>query len=199
MNTNKNLLKHVAVGLLILFVFIIAVLSCGCTEKGKLGLNETWNLTSNVTGTEEIEVKCGIVNALCCENNTCNSNLSCIENKCMSFKIANISTEKPKYTANEEIKISLNINSTSDVNNVLLHVYGITSRQGRHLIDKTVNLNLTEKVNIQNFTVKAPTCTHGCGARYYPGNYPLHAEISYTDENNNVSFLDKKQVAVKLY
>jgi len=180
--------------ILILFVFVSVVLFSGCTEVNERAVGNSSDETPG-----QIEVKCGIVNELCCENNTCNSNLSCVENRCMNFKVANISTENPKYAANQQIKISVNINSTSDVNNVSLRVYGITSRQKNHLIDKTINLNLTQGINIRNFTVNAPACTHGCGAKYYPGDYPLYAEILYKDEINNISISDGNQIMVNLY
>ena len=199
MNFQKNFVTHGA-GILILFVFIAAVMFSGCVDTGKGPVsNESQDLT-NTGG--EIEAGCGGINEACCENNTCNSSgivLACIGNKCVNFNVTNISTEKPRYTANELIKISVTIDSTADMNNVSLRVYGITSRQKKHLIDQTRNLNLIQGINVQNFTVKAPTCTHGCGARYYPDDYPLYAEISRTDEITNISISAKNQINVNLY
>ena len=138
----KKILPLMAVGILIIFVIVIAILSCGCTDTDKEPAptgNENITENENITTTDEkIEIiKCGGINEVCCENKTCNFNMSCIENKCMNLTITNISTEKPKYTANEPIKISVSINSTSDVNNVSLRVYGITSRQKKHLIESS--------------------------------------------------------------
>lgn len=175
MNTKKNLLKHIAVGILILFVFIIAVLSCGCTEKGKAGLNETGNTTSNATNTEEIEVKCGIVNALCCENNTCNSNLSCIENKCMSFKI-NVSTDKELYKSGTTANITTTIESSGDLNNAVIKLYGIKAK-GKYKLNKAANLNLTPGKNLKSGILTLPRCNKCVGIN--PGTYSIYADLVY--------------------
>lgn len=203
MDAKRSFLNQHSAGILVLsvlLIFVVLVFSCGCTQSGNKtpGINESAAGASVLTET----AKCGGAGEACCENNSCSSSdkvLTCIKNKCTNINVTNISTEKPKYTANEEIKIAVDVDSTTDANNVSLHVYGITSRQGSHLIDQTLSLNLTGGVNTWNFTVAAPACTHGCGARYYPGDYPLYAEISYTDEANNVSIADKREVNVNLY
>ena len=200
MDAKRSFLNQHPAGILVLsvlLVFVVLVFSCGCTQSGV----KTPGINESAAGLTET-AKCGGAGEACCENNSCISSdrvLTCIKNKCTNINVTNISTEKPKYTANEEIKIAVDVDSTTDANNVSLHVYGITSRQGSHLIDQTLNLNLTIGVNPQNFTVTAPPCTQGCGARYFPGDYPLYAEISYFDEANNVSITGKREVNVNLY
>ncbi len=85
------------------------------------------------------------------------------------------------------------------VNNVSVHVYGITSRQGSHRIDNIKILNLTEGTTTINYNVTAPACTHGCGGAYYAGNYPLYAEIKYENKAINFTLLNTTSVNVNLY
>ena len=105
--------------------------------------------------------------------------------------IKNITLNKDKYPANEKIEINVKIDLQGNTDNTQIHIYGITSRQGAHLIDETVDL--TEKTQYR-FNINAPTCTHGCGARYYPGKYPLTAEII-----QNGKVINNLKIDVELY
>jgi len=118
--------------------------------------------------------------------------------KNLNLTIGGISLEKTSYTANELIKFNVTVISNMKINNVSLHVYGITSRQGNHLIDDSKILNLTKGTTTINYTVIAPQCTHGCGGRYYAGDYPLYAEIKYTDESINFTVSNTTSVNVNL-
>lgn len=125
----------------------------------------------------------------------------CVETKeeNLNITITKISTEKPRYTANELIKIYIDIDSNADVKNATLNVYGITSRQGQHLMNIINPINLTKGTNKFNFNVTAPFCTHGCGARYFPGNYLIYASVSYTHKEKNISISETKNITVELY
>ncbi len=105
--------------------------------------------------------------------------------KNLNLTVENISLEKPSYTANELINFNVSVKSNMKADNVSVHVYGITSRQGSHRIDDTKILNLTEGITTINYSVTAPACTHGCGGAYYAGNYPLYVEVKYKDESIN--------------
>ncbi len=119
--------------------------------------------------------------------------------KNLNLTVENISLEKPSYTANELINFNVTVKSNMKADNVSVHVYGITSRQGSHRIDDTKILNLTEGTTTINYTVTAPACTHGCGGAYYAGNYPLYAEIKYEDESINFTISNTTSVNVNLY
>jgi len=123
----------------------------------------------------------------------------CIGNKEINISIANISTEKPKYTQNELIKIYVDVYASADIKNATLHVYGIESGQRQNLIDTNLNINLTKGINKFNFSVNAPRCTRGCGARYFPGDYALYANVSYANKEKNISVSDMKTTNVNLY
>lgn len=122
-----------------------------------------------------------------------------VKNLNINISVWNISLEKPKYTKNELIKIYVDVNASADIKNASLHVYGIASKQGQNLIDQNLKINLTKGANKFNFTVTAPTCTTGCGAKYYPGGYPLYANVSYENKEQNISISDMKTINVNLY
>ena len=110
------------------------------------------------------------------------------------LSIKNITLNKQKYTANEKINIEvyLKLNKNADIQ---VHIYGIASRQGSNLIDETKNVSVsTEGQSSVKFDVNAPTCTHGCGARYFPGLYLLNAEVIVNGE-----VVDKTTINVELY
>ncbi len=119
--------------------------------------------------------------------------------KNLNLTVENISLEKPSYTANEVINFNVSVKSNMKADNVSVHVYGITSRQGNHRIDDTKILNLIEGTTTINYNVTAPTCTHGCGRAYYAGEYPLYAEIKYEDESINFTISNTTSVNVNLY
>lgn len=121
------------------------------------------------------------------------------EIKNSSLSIENISLGKQSYTVNEVIKIYVDVNADTDIKNATLHIYGITSRQGQNLIDQNLNINLTKGTNKFNFSVIAPACTRGCGARYFPGDYPLYASVSYEDKEQNILISDISTINVNLY
>ncbi|MDI6730489.1 MAG: hypothetical protein QMD06_02970 [Candidatus Altarchaeum sp.] len=119
--------------------------------------------------------------------------------KNLNLTVENISLEKSSYTANEVINFNVTVKSNMKVDNVSVHVYGITSRQGSNRIDDTKILNLTEGTTTINYNVTAPVCTHGCGGAYYADNYPLYAEIKYEDESINFTISNTISVNVNLY
>ncbi|CEG12330.1 hypothetical protein MSIBF_A2140013 [groundwater metagenome] len=125
--------------------------------------------------------------------------------KKLNLTVENISLEKPKYTAKELINFNVSVKSNMKADNVSVHVYGITSRQGSNLIDDTRILNLTEGTTTINYNVTAPVCTGGCGGAYYADDYPLYAEIKYEDKSinftisNTTSVSNTTMVKVNLY
>ncbi len=119
--------------------------------------------------------------------------------KNLILKIKSISLEKTSYTANELIRFNVTIKSNMDVNNVSVHVYGITSRQGSNLIEDIKILNLTKGTTMLNYVVASPPCTHGCGGKYYPGDYPLYAEVKYENKSINFTLSDISSVDITLY
>jgi len=123
----------------------------------------------------------------------------CVENKeeNLNLTIEKISVEKTRYTANEIINFNVTIFSNKDLENVSVHVYGIKSRQGENLIDDVKILNITKGKTTMNYSVKAPYCTHGCGARYYPGEYALYAEVKYVEKG--INFTSNMSAVVNLY
>jgi len=126
-------------------------------------------------------------------------NMSTSNMKNLNLTIEKISPEKSSYTANEPINFNVSVKSNMKVNNVSLHVYGITSRQNTHLIDDIKILNLTEGTTTLNYNVIAPQCTHGCGRAYYAGDYPLYAEIKYEDKAINFTLSNTSSVNVNLH
>jgi len=119
--------------------------------------------------------------------------------KNLNLTVEKISPEKASYTANELINFNVTVKSNMNVDNVSLRVYGIASRQGSNLIDDTKILNLTEGITTFNYNVTAPQCTHGCGGRYYAGDYPLYAEIKYEDKAINFTVSSTSSVNVNLH
>ncbi|PKP52051.1 MAG: hypothetical protein CVT90_02810 [Candidatus Altiarchaeales archaeon HGW-Altiarchaeales-3] len=193
-------------------VFIIAIIASifisGCinepiTETNNTTANETANpggtdtsgKNTTITATAGTELPPGeaaVDNKATIDTNAITANAETVtgaENAATEpsfMKILNITTDKEKYTANEIINFSVIIESEKQVNNVSLNVNGIKSRKNTYLLDQTKNINLTKGITMVDFTVTAPTCTHGCGAMYYPDNYNIDAKLSY--ENTNASF-----------
>lgn len=119
-----------------------------------------------------------------CVDNKGGSNVTvAVKEPELKVVIKNITTEKPSYTANELILISTQIESSRAFKNATLRVHGITSRQGVDLFDDIKRINLTKGLNTINLTVTSPLCTHGCGARYYPGDYVISGQLSYPNES----------------
>lgn len=143
----------------------------------------------------------GVLLSGCVENKgVSNTTTTAVKEPALKIDIKNITTEKPSYTANEQIQISAKIESSKSFKNATLRVHGITSRQGSDLFDNIKSINLTKGINIINLSVTAPACTHGCGAKYYPGEYMISAQISYLDESmSNITVTSNFTAAVTLY
>jgi len=145
----------------------------------------------------------GVLLSGCVDNenlNNTNSNTTTIKEPMLKIDIKNITTDQPRYTSNNKIVISTEIESSKAFKNATLRLYGIKSRQGSYLFDNTQNINLTKGINTINFTVTAPTCTHGCGARYYPGDYDISAQLSYPNESApNTTITSNFTTKVNLY
>jgi len=189
MNNQKNFLKNSIVGILILFVFVFTIFFSGCTESGKEPVSNEIQNTTDIS--EKIEVKCGGINEACCENNTCSpSDLICIGDKCMNLKI-NISTDKELYKSKEIANITVTMESSYELNNATLKLYGIHAR-GKYYLNTANVVNLTSGINVKNIMYNLPSCT-GC-AGISPGAYAIYAEIMY---NSSVISNSTKNIEIR--
>ncbi|MEM5879139.1 MAG: hypothetical protein QXU74_01460 [Candidatus Aenigmatarchaeota archaeon] len=91
------------------------------------------------------------------------------------IEILNFTTDKNTYSSYEDMKISLLIKSSKDLENVTIRVWGIKPRNYAYINDSKI-VNLKEGENEITFTEKTPYCTSGCGG-VYPGPYDLNAEV----------------------
>ncbi|MEM5836383.1 MAG: hypothetical protein QXY24_01455 [Candidatus Aenigmatarchaeota archaeon] len=91
------------------------------------------------------------------------------------IEILNFATDKNTYSSYEDMKISLLIKSSKDLENVTIRVWGIKPRNYAYINDSKI-VNLKEGENEITFTEKTPYCTSGCGG-VYPGPYDLNAEV----------------------
>ena len=187
MNFQKKFSKY-GVGILILSVFAAMIMLSGCTDTGKEPLS---NESQNTSTGGKIGTGCGGINEVCCENNTCNPSLVCIESKCMNFNI-NISTDKELYISREISNITVTIESSDDLNNVTLKVYGIYAKS-RYYLDTANAVNLTSGTNVNNIIYNLPSCT-GC-AGISPGTYKIYAETIYnsTTISNSTKDIEIRQ------
>jgi len=113
----------------------------------------------------------------CCSDCGCREG-KCMDNKCTKVKM-NISTDKELYRSKQTANITLSIDSSEEIGNVTVKVYGINAR-GRYHLNNEVNMNLTAGENIKSITYQMPSCT-GC-AGISPGTYNIRGEIIYNSE-----------------
>jgi len=101
-----------------------------------------------------------------------------------------LSTDKETYHSNELMNITVAINSSSNLQEVNVRVYGINARVYR--IDKTEKRNLTIGTNTITLSYKTPRC-YGC-AGITPGTYQINANLTY---NGNVIASTTKNVEIR--
>jgi len=88
---------------------------------------------------------------------------------------ANISTDKNEYGSYEHVKIKVTLESSSEIKDATIRVWGITPYKHNFIeAEKTADLNAGE--NTIEFIEETPHCTAGCGG-VYPGPYDLHATV----------------------
>lgn len=90
----------------------------------------------------------------------------------------NLTTDKDLYHSNEIIKVTADIDSPVQLNNVSVRFYGIYSR--RYRLDQTKIVDLNKGDNIITLDYQAPKC-YGC-AGIKPGTYKINADIIYNEE-----------------
>lgn len=93
----------------------------------------------------------------------------------------NLLLNREIFHSNELMNITVLIQSSTDLENAYLRVYGIKSRTYR--LEKTQTINLSEGLNAITVPYRTPRCT-GC-AGISPGGYEITADLIY--ENKTIS------------
>jgi len=91
------------------------------------------------------------------------------------LQITEFKTDKNTYSSYEEMKISLKLKSSEDLENVTIVVWGIKPRNYAY-VNVSKNVDLKKGENEFFISAKTPRCTSGCGG-VYPGPYELNAEV----------------------
>ena len=107
-----------------------------------------------------------------------NENESILNESTTELATLELSTDKEIYHSNELMNITLVINSSNDIEDVTLRVYGINARYYR--LDETRRINMETGTNTVEFTYKTPRC-YGC-AGIIPGTYQINADLTYNNE-----------------
>ncbi|MEM7816005.1 MAG: hypothetical protein QXN71_02720 [Candidatus Aenigmatarchaeota archaeon] len=94
--------------------------------------------------------------------------------------ILSFTTDKPTYSSHEEMKISVIVRSSVNIENATAKVYGIKPYNHAYVNELKI-VNLSKGDNEITFFAKTPYCTSGCGG-VYPGPYNLTAEILVNGE-----------------
>lgn len=102
----------------------------------------------------------------------------CIDNKCVEMGIE-ISTDKELYRSKQVANITVNTNSSEEIKNATLKLYGIHAR-GKYYLNKTMNMDLAAGQNTENISYNLPSCTGCSGIK--PGTYKIQCDIIYNNE-----------------
>ena len=94
-----------------------------------------------------------------------------------SIDSVSVSTDKPLYHSGEIIKLSVKLDSPSDMNNVTLKYYGILS--GSYRLSKSQIVDVKKGENNYSLDYVAPNC-FGC-AGISPGTYDVSVDVIYAD------------------
>jgi len=101
----------------------------------------------------------------------------------IELKIESLSTDKGLYHSNEPMNITLEISSSSGIDNVTVKLFGIKDRRGNYRIDRLETVNLTSDINIFTYSYTTPSC-YGC-AGINPGIHDITAIVSYQNISQN--------------
>lgn len=93
----------------------------------------------------------------------------------MDFKL-NISTDKELYQSRGEANITVTIDSSGNLNNAAVKIYGIEAK-GKFKLNSTESLNLTSGINIKNMIFTLPACNKCAGIN--PGTHKIYADLLY--------------------
>jgi hypothetical protein len=97
-----------------------------------------------------------------------------------NVEVLNFSTDKKTYGSYEDMKISVLLKSSKNLENVSVNVFGIRPRVYAY-VNETKIVNLKKGENEVVFLAKTPYCTSGCGG-VYPGPYDLYVKVFVNGE-----------------
>lgn len=97
----------------------------------------------------------------------------------VKVSVFSFSSNKKTYGSNEQMAISLLLESSKRVENVRVRVFGIKP-YGHAYVDRTEHVNLSVGKNEITMTAETPYCTAGCGG-VYPGPYDIYVNVFIGD------------------
>ena len=109
-----------------------------------------------------------------------NSSIPIQETEKVEVQVLNFLTDKSTYSSRETLKATIIINSSTQLNDVRVNLWGIKPR-GYAYINDTKIVNLSAGKNEITFLATTPYCTRGCGG-VFPGPYELRVEIYLNEE-----------------
>jgi len=109
--------------------------------------------------------------------------------KILSQSSMQLNLDKNIYHSNEQMNITVQIETNKTAENANIKVYGIYASRNRLNLSKTTNLS--EGNNLILFEYKTPSCNTCSGIR--PGMYDITAEVEY----NGTMTKETKQIEIQ--
>jgi hypothetical protein len=161
---------------MLIFLFIIFFLISGCdtkiqdTTKSNIDVQITsTNNNLNINQTNDINKELNKVTTIdpITKNNI---NKTDLDINIISFK-----SDKKVYSSRENISFFIKIESTENINGIVIDIKGVKSSNHYYIRNSEV-VNLKKGKNKFEFSTKTPSCTSGCFG-VNPGTYKINIEL----------------------
>lgn len=92
-----------------------------------------------------------------------------------AVSVVSFQTDKDVYHSKELMKLQVGLSSGTAMENVTVHIEGISDRYGDIRLKKDISLNLVPGTNTVTYEYQLPTCSSCSGLD--PGIYPINVTV----------------------